>query len=677
MSDLRRVHSVKDRAQSYLLSIPGVHAVGVGTKHVGGERTDEPAIRVFLEKKKPASEVLPTHLVPAEIEGIKTDVVQMARPRLLFDFDTSRERPLLAGTAIQPKGIRHLGTFGCFGLTQEAQPKVVALTCQHVVCPPEGSAKSALGVTLPPGSPNPYVMTFTGANTPSTIVFVALGSPSLNQGFAAFWSTAPGDDLNAVAKGVVAAVNSIANSHVFAANSPDPQSVTITTQPGFDTEVRQVTIFDPLTLDIRPKLFATIAGNTITFRGKADDDYGVYVMWNTDGNEPTNGCFAVLPKNSSPANVVAAVVKAVTDLSDPEFHANPSGDSVQIDGAQQLQCNIIADNRVGQPSDDFSSNCSLCCTDELGRVVAASPVTDVALIHVRRGLEYYNQVKGDDSVPVGDTFVTGVHIDDDLHYPVTKRGAVTRFTKGTLTDHNVSGIIHNEPDTPPLWRVLYRLYGGAKIVQGEAGKVFAKPGDSGAAVLDAAGKVVGILFGGDATSGLVTPINQIQTQFKLAILTATALKQKQTVSDAQGSMAFARLNPELLDPSVREAQAEIARRPAGKELTEAVMRNVQEVQSLINENPRVATVWRRNGGPVFVEALLRYLKDRTQRLPEQLEGIAFKDRLSNLARILLKHGSPSLASDIRRYGPQFLALTNLTFVEALDQLGAPLAGAPQ
>jgi hypothetical protein len=675
MSDLGRIHSVKDRVQSYLLSIPGVHAVGVGTKQVGGKRTDEPAIRVFLVEKKPASEVFPTHLVPAEIEGIKTDVVQMAMPRLMLDFDTSRERPLLGGTTIQPKGIREIGTFGCFGVTQDAPPKVVALTCQHVVCPPVGSAKSALGVTLPPGSPNPYVMTFTGSNTPSTIVFVALGSPSLNRGFSAFWSTEPGD-LKTVAKGVRAAVNSIADAHIFASIEPDEQSVTITTQAGFDTEVRQVTVFDPLALDTRPKLIATIAGNTITFRGKVDDDYGVYVMWNTDGSEPTNGCFAVLPKNSSLANVVAAVVKAVTDLNDAEFHASPTGDSVKIDGAQQLQCNIIADNRVGQPSDDFSSNCSLCCTDELGRVVASSPVTDMALIHVRRGLEYFNQVKGDDSVPVGDTFVTGVHTDDDLHYPVTKRGAVTRFSRGTLTDHNLSGIIRNASDTPPLWSVLYRVYGGAKIVQGETGKIFAKPGDSGSAVLDGAGKVVGILFGGDDTHGLVTPINQITTQFKLTILTATALNQKQTVSDAQGSIAFARLNPELLDPSVREAQAEIVGTSAGKELTEAVMRNVQEVQSLINENPRVATVWRRNGGPVFVEALLRYLKDRTTRLPEQIEGIAFNDRLSNLARILLRHGSPPLASDIRRYGPQVLALTNLTFAEALDRMRAPLTGAP-
>jgi hypothetical protein len=668
MIDLKRVHKAKDRAQSYLLSIPGVHAVGVGTKQVRGSYTDEPAIRVFLERKKPPSEVFPTHLVPTEIDGFKTDVVQMPMPRLLVDFDTSRERPLLGGTTIQPKGIREIGTLGCFGLTQEAQPKVVALTCQHVVCPPVGFAKSTLTVTLPPGSPNPYVMSFTGSNTPASIIFVALGSLTQNRGFAAYWSTAAGDTLGKVANGVVAAVNSIADSHVFAAIAPNPESVTITTQAGFDTEVRQVTIFDPLSLDTRPKLFATVAGNTITFRGKVADDYGVYAMWNTDGSEPTNGCFAVIPKGSSVADVVKAVVKAVNDLNVAEFHANPSGDSVQIDGAQQLQCDIIADNRVGQPSDDFSSNCSLCCTDELGRVVASSPVSDVALVHVRRGLEYYNQVKGDDSVPVGDTVLTGVHTDDDLHYDVTKRGAVTRFSKGTLTDHNVSGIIHNESDTPPLWSVLYRIYGGAKIVQGEAGKIFAKPGDSGAAVLDSAGKVVGILFGGDDTHGLVTPIDQIQTQFKVTILTATALNQKQTVTDAQGSLALAGANRGLFDPTVREAQAEIAATPAGRRYAELISLHAPEIQGLVNTNQRVATVWHRNKGPKIAQAVYHFLHAREETLPQSIDDRPLADSLQNIQRVLVRFGSEALVTDLSKYAPGLLQMTRMTFGQALEHL---------
>jgi hypothetical protein len=668
MTDLQRIHGVKAQVQSYLLSIPGVHAVGVGTKQVGGKRTDEPAIRVFLTEKRPASEVLPTHLVPAEIEGIKTDVVQMAMPRLLVDFDQSRERPLQGGTTIQPKGIRDGGTVGCFGITQEAQPKVVGLTCQHVVCPPVGFVKSSLGVTLPNGSPNPYVITFTGANTPASLIFVALGSASQNQGFSAFWSTAPGDTLDGIAKGVVAAVNSIANSHVFAANQPNPESVTITTQPGFDTEVRKVIVFDPLSLDTRPKLFATIVGNMITFRGKVDSDYGVYTVWNTDGSEPTQGCFAVIPKGSGIADVVTAVVKSVNDLNDAEFHANPTGNSVQIDGAQQLQCEIIADNRVGQPSDDFSSNCSLCCTDELGRVVASSPVSDVALVHVRRGLEYFNQVKGDDSVPVGPSVVAGVHTDDDLHYPVTKRGAVTRFSKGTLTDHNVSGFIHNESDKPPLWSVLYRVYGRAKIIEGEAGKVFAKPGDSGAAVLDGADKVVGILFGGDDTHGLVTPIDQIQTQFKLTILTATALNQKQTVSDAQGSLAFAPTNQDLLDPSVREAQAEIAATPGGRRYTELISLHAPEIQKLVNTNQRVATVWHRNKGPKIAQALFGFLSARKETLPKTIDDKPLTECLRNIQRVLVRFGSEALASDLTKYAPRLLQMTTMTFRQALEYL---------
>ena len=74
---------IKDRAWESLSKVPGVHAVGIGTKVVAGVRTDEPAIVVFVVTKKPLDELQADEVVPTEIEGVKTDVVQMSRPRLL------------------------------------------------------------------------------------------------------------------------------------------------------------------------------------------------------------------------------------------------------------------------------------------------------------------------------------------------------------------------------------------------------------------------------------------------------------------------------------------------------------------------------------------------------------------------------------------------------------------
>jgi len=53
MADLDRIRAVKAQASERLLAIPGVHSVAIGAKKVGGEKTAEPAIVVFVTSKKP------------------------------------------------------------------------------------------------------------------------------------------------------------------------------------------------------------------------------------------------------------------------------------------------------------------------------------------------------------------------------------------------------------------------------------------------------------------------------------------------------------------------------------------------------------------------------------------------------------------------------------------------
>ena len=66
-----------------LQQLPGVHAVGVGAKVVGGLRTDDVAIAVFVAKKKTGNELPREEGLSSMIEGVNIDVIEMARPRLL------------------------------------------------------------------------------------------------------------------------------------------------------------------------------------------------------------------------------------------------------------------------------------------------------------------------------------------------------------------------------------------------------------------------------------------------------------------------------------------------------------------------------------------------------------------------------------------------------------------
>jgi hypothetical protein len=68
--------AIKQHAEKGFLGLPGVTGVGVGYKQVGGKKTDEVAILVYVQKKKPLDKVPEKQRVPALVNGVKTDVVE-------------------------------------------------------------------------------------------------------------------------------------------------------------------------------------------------------------------------------------------------------------------------------------------------------------------------------------------------------------------------------------------------------------------------------------------------------------------------------------------------------------------------------------------------------------------------------------------------------------------------
>jgi hypothetical protein len=73
---VERVLAVKRRVEDELLKIPGVHGVSVAPRRVGGRETGELAIRVHVAAKTPPDRVPAGELIPPEINGVATDVVQ-------------------------------------------------------------------------------------------------------------------------------------------------------------------------------------------------------------------------------------------------------------------------------------------------------------------------------------------------------------------------------------------------------------------------------------------------------------------------------------------------------------------------------------------------------------------------------------------------------------------------
>jgi trypsin-like peptidase len=133
---------VKERAERGILDIPGVHAVGVGSKVTAGAPTGEESIKVFVEHKRPLAEIPEDERVPPEIDGVKTDVVEQPVPTIqqipgqLFGasrVDGGEYRPIRGGTQIARAAGSGVGTLGCLCTVLGDANTVIALTNHHVI----------------------------------------------------------------------------------------------------------------------------------------------------------------------------------------------------------------------------------------------------------------------------------------------------------------------------------------------------------------------------------------------------------------------------------------------------------------------------------------------------------------------------------------------------------------
>lgn len=122
MKNTAEIRPAKQAAEADLLKRPGVTGVDIGRKYVRGEKTDELAIRVYVEKK---GDVAEKDKVPETIEGVRTDVIQRKfvlqplRVRvadLELEKDTGMYDPLQGGISIGPcrtvGGFVYSGTLG-------------------------------------------------------------------------------------------------------------------------------------------------------------------------------------------------------------------------------------------------------------------------------------------------------------------------------------------------------------------------------------------------------------------------------------------------------------------------------------------------------------------------------------------------------------------------------------
>lgn len=94
-----------------LLKKQNVIATGIGYKTSAGQKSTTLCIVCSVEQKLPRAQLSSTDLVPTQVDGISTDVVETGRIRAL-NTHTQRHRPAPGGVSIGHRDIT-AGTLGC------------------------------------------------------------------------------------------------------------------------------------------------------------------------------------------------------------------------------------------------------------------------------------------------------------------------------------------------------------------------------------------------------------------------------------------------------------------------------------------------------------------------------------------------------------------------------------
>jgi len=148
MVTLNEIVKQKEAAEAALLKLDGITGVDVGFKYEKGRRTDQIAIRVLVKKKKKT--VTEKQRVPAEINGIKTDVIEMevfplVASQKLEDasllVDAAKYSTIKGGVSIGPEraigGYVFVGTLGCV-VKDNVSNNPMLLSNFHVMCVDNG-----------------------------------------------------------------------------------------------------------------------------------------------------------------------------------------------------------------------------------------------------------------------------------------------------------------------------------------------------------------------------------------------------------------------------------------------------------------------------------------------------------------------------------------------------------
>jgi hypothetical protein len=206
---------------------------------------------------------------------------------------------------------------------------------------------------------------------------------------------------------------------------------------------------------------------------------------------------------------------------------------------------------------------------------------------------------------------------------------------------------------------------------------FATEGDSGAALLNAQGQLVGIVFGGQQNSAVAGAchIHPVLDFLKVTPVTRANPASGNPAFKNSAAAALAAPAPgaqPAAQPSVVPAlRQRLAASEEGTDLVALVETHASEVVHLVNHQSRVMVAWHRNQGPQFLNEAVINAHDPKHLIPAEIGGVTRETLLHRMAKVLADYGSAGLQAALPKLGtvlPRLIAAGSLH--DLIDSLGA-------
>ncbi len=286
------------------------------------------------------------------------------------------------------------------------------------------------------------------------------------------------------------------------------------------------------------------------------------------------------------------------------------------------------------------------------------------------GIHFSNEING---LSVGGTPARSTIVGDEAAtagMTVFKVGAGTLRTEGRVVDVNFPSF--TIPGT-----TARTFTGQISIQQVNTAVQFSDVGDSGAVVINAANKIVGLVFAGGkdvagAPAGFLTIANHISD-----VLSALNIRIP------YGSDVKVTAGEPLMDvPVVMEAKIpepyramreRMQRRARTAQIFGLGQAHATEIMQLVNHCRPVMVAWHRAQGPALLATLMGAVRDGHYRIPARVKGVALHEALACMREVLARHGSPALRASLERHeGDSILEATRdcRDLNEILERLAA-------